>query len=160
MKLANLASEDDQFHPALFALRAQRVPALRGKRLPPNQKIEKQMSEKPTRKGSTNIRVCVTPDEKKEIEFNAKNVGLSTSAYLRNIGLGLSVRGVLDQKAVIELSKVNGDLGRLGGLLKMWLTNDERLAIFNQDQLKASILESLGKITEIQNQMLEKVKKV
>lgn len=118
------------------------------------------MSEKKTRKGSTTIRVCALPEEKKEIEQNARNVGLSTSAYLRNVGLGLSVRGVLDQQAVIELSKVNGDLGRLGGLLKMWLSNDERLAVFNQEQLKASILEALEKISVIQDEMLAKVKQI
>lgn len=106
------------------------------------------------------IRVCCLPEEKKLIEDNAKAVGLSASSYLRNIGMGMQVRGVLDQKAVVELSKVNGDLGRLGGLLKMWLSNDERLAIFKKDQVETSIREALEKIQALQDQMFEAVKKL
>lgn len=74
--------------------------------------------------------------------------------------MGMQVRGVLDQKAVVELSKVNGDLGRLGGLLKMWLSNDERLAIFKKDQVEASIREALEKIQVLQDQMFDAVKKL
>jgi len=111
-----------------------------------------------TRKGSPPIKVWLLPEEKEGIEESARRVGLSASAYLRNIGLGLTVRGVLDQHAVIELSKINGDLGRLGGLLKMWLSNDERLAVFKQDQIQHSILDALVQIRSIQDGMLEKVK--
>lgn len=94
------------------------------------------------------------------IDQNAKNVGLSTSTYLRNIGIGIEVKGILDQKAVGDMAKVNADLGRLGGLLKMWLSNDERLAMFNQEQVKASILEALGKIKTAQDELLKTVKRL
>lgn len=100
------------------------------------------------------------PEEKKLIDQNAKNVGLSTSTYLRNIGIGIEVKGILDQKAVGDMAKVNADLGRLGGLLKMWLSNDERLAMFNQEQVKASILEALGKIKTAQDELLKTVKRL
>lgn len=113
-----------------------------------------------TRKNSTCIRVWCMPEEKKMIDQNAKNVGLSTSTYLRNIGIGIEVKGILDQKAVGDMAKVNADLGRLGGLLKMWLSNDERLAMFNQEQVKASILEALGKIKTAQDELLKTVKRL
>lgn len=80
-----------------------------------------------TRKGSPPIYVWVLPEEKQAIETKARQCGLSTSAYLRAIGLSLPVKSVLDQEAVADLVKVNADQGRLGGLLKMWLTNDEKL---------------------------------
>lgn len=113
-----------------------------------------------TRKGSPPIKVWVLPTEKKRIEDNARDVGLSVSEYLRNVGMGVQVKGVLDQQAVVELSKVNGDLGRLGGLLKMWLSNDERLAIFKKDQVETSIRDALKNIHELQNQMFDAVKKL
>lgn len=113
-----------------------------------------------TRKGSPHIKVWVLPSEKEAIEENARAVGLSVSTYLRNVGMGTQVRGVLDQRAVVELSKVNGDLGRLGGLLKMWLSNDERLAIFKRDQVETSIREALEKIQALQDQMFDAVKKL
>jgi hypothetical protein len=118
------------------------------------------MSETPTRKGSLPIKVWVLPEEKALIEAQAKACALSTSAYLRNVGLGFQVKGVLDQQAVIELAKVNGDLGRLGGLLKLWLTNDEKLSIYDRVQLNQTILGVLDQIQDLQAVLLEKVKRI
>ena len=35
--------------------------------------------------------------------------------------MGYQVDSIVDIKQVNELSRVNADLGRLGGLLKLWL---------------------------------------
>jgi len=118
------------------------------------------MREPVTRKGSTPIKVWVLPDEKREIEANARTHGMSASAFLRRVGLGMTAKSVLDQQAIIELAKVNGDMGRLGGLLKMWLTNDEKLAIYDREQLNQTILGVLAKISEVQHALLEKANKV
>ena len=72
------------------------------------------------------MRVPVLPDEEAEIKRLAASVGLPVAAYLRNVGLGYQVPGILDNKRVEELARINGDLGRLGGLLKLWLTDDVR----------------------------------
>ena len=56
-------------------------------------------------------------DERARIEERAKAVGLSVSTYLRTAGLGHPIKSVLDHAAVMDLAKVNGDKGRLGGLL-------------------------------------------
>lgn len=45
------------------------------------------------------------------------------SAFLRTAGLGHPIRSSLDYTAALELAKVNGDQGRLGGLLKLWLVD-------------------------------------
>jgi len=113
-----------------------------------------------TRKNGRHLRVPVLPEEEDAIKANAKAAGLTIAAYLRNVGLGYEIKGVLDQQAVAELAKVNADLGRLGGLLKMWLTNDERLAMYDSAQLSQTILGALEKIKEIQGVLLEKVKKI
>ncbi|MBQ23569.1 MAG: hypothetical protein CL546_01365 [Alcanivorax sp.] len=67
-----------------------------------------------TRKSVEPIKVLVLPEEKKAIGDKAKSAGLSVSTYLRNVGLGTPVIGVADQEAVLELVKINADLGRLG----------------------------------------------
>ena len=86
--------------------------------------------KKPTRKGSTPIVVRVTPDEKAIIESYAQQTGQSTSAYLRLLGQGYVPKSIMDYGKVMELARINGDLGRLGGLLKLWLTNvSERLSL-------------------------------
>ena len=109
------------------------------------------MSEekKPTRKKGRHLRVPVLPDEEAQIKKLAAAAGLSVAAYLRNVGLGYQVKGILDNKRDEKLAKVNGDLGRLGGLLKLWLTDDRRTAPYG----KATILAVLSKIESTQEQM-------
>lgn len=113
-----------------------------------------------TRKETPPIKVYCLPEERALIEENAKQHGLSASSFLRNVGLGVKVSGVLDQDAIGELAKINADLGRLGGLLKMWLTNDERLALYNKAQLAQTIFGTLEKINTIQDVLLEKARSV
>lgn len=72
------------------------------------------------------LRVWVAPEEKEQIQTNAESCNLSCSAYLRQLGLGYIPASKLDATAMRQLAKVNGDMGRLGGLLKMMLTNQER----------------------------------
>ena len=69
------------------------------------------------------MKVFVTDDERSRIEERAKATGLSVSAYLRTAGLGHPIKSVIDHAAVMDLAKVNGDQGRLGGLLKLWLVD-------------------------------------
>jgi len=80
-----------------------------------------------TRKNGRHLRVPVLPDEEIEIKANAARAGLSIAEYLRRLGLGYQLTTTIDQQSILELSKINADLGRLGGLLKLWLSNDERL---------------------------------
>ena len=95
------------------------------------------------------LRVPVLPDEEEQIKRNAQAAGKSVAAYLRSVGLGYQVRGILDNRRVEELARINGDLGRLGGLLKLWLTNDERTAAFGD----ATICAVLAKIEATQQTM-------
>ena len=53
------------------------------------------------------------------------------------VGQGYQVKGVTDFENVRDLVRVNGDLGRLGGLLKLWLTDDPRTARFGDDTIRA-----------------------
>lgn len=78
------------------------------------------------RSGENRITVWLLPEEKALIQRKAKAHDLKDSAYLRTLGLNLPIKSTVDQAAVLELARVNGDLGRLGGLLKRWLTNQDR----------------------------------
>lgn len=110
----------------------------------------------PTRKGSPPVKVYCLPDEKRALELAAKSVGMSISTYLRRVGLGYQVRGILDNKRVEELARINGDLGRLGGLLKLWLIDDVRTRHFGG----ATLLAVLSKIEDTQDRMHEVMKEV
>jgi hypothetical protein len=106
-------------------------------------------SSKATRKHSPPIKVYCLPHESDAIKAQARAVGLPAAAYLRNVGLGMEVKSVLDYARVDDLAKINADLGRLGGLLKLWLTNDERLRQVKVAELRAL----LAKIERNQDQL-------
>nr|WP_198144092.1 conjugal transfer transcriptional regulator TraJ [Gilvimarinus agarilyticus] len=105
--------------------------------------------ERITRKSSTPIKVYCLPEEKEQIEAQAKRAGMSAARYLREVGQGYHISGVVDYEQVRELARINGDLGRLGGLLKLWLTDDVRTAQFGQ----STILAVLGRIEATQEEM-------
>jgi hypothetical protein len=114
------------------------------------------MSQKPTRKNSPPVRVYCLPEERAQLQASARAARKSVSAYLLNIGLGYPVRSIVDGRRVEELLRVNADLGRLGGLLKLWLTNDERTAAFGESMLRGL----LAKIEATQNELLDVVRTV
>ena len=62
---------------------------------------------------------------------------MSVARFLREVGRGYRVRGIVDFEQVRELARINGDLGRLGGLLKLWLTDDVRTARFGEATVQA-----------------------
>lgn len=114
----------------------------------------------PTRKGSPAIKVRVLPDEKALIEAMAKDVGMSASSYLRLVGMGHQPNSLIDVEQARELVRVNGDLGRLGGLLKLWLTDDTKLDALKPENTPAIIRGVLKRIEANQEQMDEIIKTV
>ena len=90
-----------------------------------------------TRKASPVAKVYCLPHERQELQMQAKATGLSLSSYLLKVGLGYQVPGILDNKKVEELARINGDLGRLGGLLKLWLTDDPKTAHIGAHTIRA-----------------------
>jgi len=109
-----------------------------------------------TRKGSTPIKVYCLPDEKAQITENAKAAGVSLSTFLLRVGVGYHVPTVLDYQRIEDLAKINGDLGRLGGLLKLWLTNDERLRLVRADEIRV-VLTKIERNQESMRTMMQKV---
>ena len=69
------------------------------------------------------LKTFVSPEERLAIETKAQAAGLSVSAYLRAAALGARLKSVHDHKAMLALLQLNADQGRLGGLLKLWLTS-------------------------------------
>lgn len=114
------------------------------------------MSEKCTRKNTPPVKVYCLPDERAQLQANARAARKTLSTYLLNVGLGYQVRDVLDGRRVEELLRINADLGRLGGLLKLWLTNDERTSAFGAATIRAL----LAKIEATQDGLLEVVREV
>lgn len=109
-----------------------------------------------TRKNTTPIKVYCMPEERDAIKANAAATGYTASNYLLRVGIGYPIKSILDNTRVEELMKINGDLGRLGGLLKLWLTNDERTAAFGEPTIRAL----LSKINDNQDAIYEVARQV
>ena len=108
------------------------------------------------RKDYQPIKVYCFPDEKQTIDQQATSTGLSKSSYLLRVGMGYPIRSIVDHHQVEELVKINGDLGRLGGLLKLWLSKDTPIAGIEAHTVR----ETLKKIDQAQDQMLALMQRV
>lgn len=108
-------------------------------------------ARKDTRRSNAPIKVYCTPAEREQIEVNARKTGLTRSSYLLKIGMNYRVTGIVDNQQVERLAKINGDLGRLGGLIKLWLSNDRRTRELGKETLQAV----LGKINDTQHEMIK-----
>ena len=117
------------------------------------------MTVSQTRKNSTPIKVYCLPDEKAQIQENAEASGLSVASFIRKVAMGYQVESIVDIDQVVELSRVNADLGRLGGLLKLWLANDPRTVDFSHSLIKtllAKIESTRQELRNIMDRILDK----
>ena len=87
------------------------------------------------------IKLYVSDIELQVIMQNANKASLSLSTFGKKVCLGYEINSKIDSKSVLDLIKVNADLGRLGGLLKLWLTTPDRNEFEVRKLLKS--LESL-----------------
>ncbi len=76
------------------------------------------------------IKMYLTPGEFGEIRASADRAGLSLSTFSKRVCLGFTVPSLEHQEARLELRRLKGDLGRLGGLVKQALANGaDRLTV-------------------------------
>ena len=99
------------------------------------------------------VKFRASTEEVEAIAAQARTVGMSVGAYLRAVGAGYQPRAVADQDRIDAMLKVNGDLGRLGGLLKLWLSDDAKLNQFDRGQVRQAILAALRRIDENQGSL-------
>ena len=113
--------------------------------------------KKPEEIRSAFLQVRVRPDEKEHIEKSAALANMSTGAFMRSVSLGVEIRSKIDQQAVIDLAKVAGNQGRLGGILKKIITLAENTSVHPSE-----IRPTLRKIEIAQEeirQIIEELKK-
>jgi hypothetical protein len=97
------------------------------------------------------IKSYLTAEEYEKIQALAESYGTSVSCYVKNVCLSKKMKSTIDQKAVLDLLKVAGDLGRLGGLFKLGL-NQEKFSLKEIEPLLNSILELKEELaTKIKN---------
>ena len=66
------------------------------------------------------------------------------------------IKSMVDIQKAHELVRINGDLGRFGGLLKLWLSDDAKTAELSA----AEIRHLLAKVEETQAEMHSVLKEI
>jgi hypothetical protein len=103
------------------------------------------------------IRARVTEHEYNHIKLKSQNMGLPLSAYIRNIAMNYPVKSVADQNALNALLSTRADLGRVGGLLKLALSQKTPLGDISTvevEQLLHDIEDKAQKLLLISEQLL------
>ena len=97
------------------------------------------------------INIRLTELEYQELTQKAEGYGLTLSRYLRDLGMNYPMTCIVDQKAVHSLLKVAGDMGRLGGLFKHWLVqNEDSKMNFSQKRSYEDIDKIVDEILDLQ----------
>ena len=101
-------------------------------------------------RAGTPIKVQVTADERKAIQGTARKVRLPVSALLRKLALGYEPPSMIDLDTLSTLTRLRGDFGRLGGLLKLWLVDAPGQAV-PESEVRAALNMILAKQGELSN---------
>ena len=67
------------------------------------------------------VKSYLTPNEYETVSASARLARLSLSKYVKEACLSCEITSTVDKEAVLALLKVNADMSRLGGLLKLAL---------------------------------------
>jgi hypothetical protein len=113
------------------------------------------------RKRQAHIMIRVTEEEKEQIHFKAKLTGHPhrTGTFIRKAVLNYPLRSVVDEYAVDQLIRSRADLGRLGGLFKLWLTkNQENKVLKLGDHTFEDVEALVQEIESKQEKLLEYAK--
>jgi hypothetical protein len=118
--------------------------------------VMKKRSERRKRQGHFLIRVH--EEEAERITDNAAAAQLKVPEFLRRLGQGFVPQSRIDQQAIRELCHSVADLGRLGGLLKLWMSETRASTSHGENVDLKSIEEVWRDIQIISGQLKDKVK--
>lgn len=76
------------------------------------------------------------------IKQKAMFCSMSPAHYARNLAMNYPIRSMVDQMAFLELGKCRNDLNRLGGLLKIYLSDKDK-ALGRDDEFINALLEEI-----------------
>lgn len=95
-------------------------------------------------------------DEVKIIDKKAEECAISRSQYIRQTAIGTVPRSQLDKQVIHQLFLLQGDIGRLGGLFKLWLTRNEDIAMHEKLNISELVME-INNLKEAINQLILKL---
>lgn len=112
------------------------------------------VSKKIKRVRDTQFTVRVTHEEKKLINENASATTHKNGASLmRELGLGFQPKSIVDKHVADELSKLSGQLGKIGGLLKLSTMKLDDADFRNVEKLESDLVVLREEIAGVRGQI-------
>lgn len=105
---------------------------------------------------TTIVTLRMSKDERTKIDEKADACSLSRSAYIRQTALGIVPKSNLDNQVIHALAKLNGDVGRVGGLLKLWLSREEDALLHHTMNVRELIAE-IANLKEAIHKVIDKL---
>ena len=102
---------------------------------------KKKKSER--RRRNSLLQVRVSEEELSLIAGRANACGITCSGYLRQLGMGFLPTSKLDRTSIREICGVAGNLGRLGGLQKLWLSMKRNDSAAHLDSVSIRSIDAL-----------------
>jgi hypothetical protein len=68
-----------------------------------------------------------------------------------------TLQSTIDQRAILDLVKINADLGRFGGLIKMWLTTNADFESLSAQGLQRKLENTLSDVRQLQKKMSDRL---
>ena len=100
------------------------------------------------------VMVRMDEDEALKVKQKAAGAGITVAALMRTTSLGYRPTSILDNEHIRQLIRVRGDQGRLGGLLKLWLTKETLQKDIDKEKIKKlDILKLLANLGETQQEV-------
>jgi hypothetical protein len=97
------------------------------------------------------LKTYLSAEEHAQVSEQAARARMSLSAFAKHMCLHGQVHGLDRQQAILELLKTRADLGRLGGLFKLALTQSGNYSTIEIRQL-------LRNIEAMQKEIISKIK--
>jgi hypothetical protein len=106
------------------------------------------MEVQPMRQGHQNktilISIRLNHREREQLARYASECDMGLSSYIRSTALKYHPKSHVDLNTVLELIRLRGDLGRLGGLLKLWLADDYKAYYANKINIPVLLEKTLA----------------
>jgi len=106
------------------------------------------------------IFIRLNSEEIELIKNKSENHGLTTSSFLRNLALNYPVHSITDERVAHNILKVNSELGKIGGLLKLLIKESKENRDIELMQKVGKVLDKLSKTQDtLRYQSLQIIKK-
>lgn len=78
------------------------------------------------------IRLRVSNDQHERLRRIAQNAGITVSDILRRSAMGIKIPDATEKETLKELRGLRGDIGRVGGLLKLTISTIQKFDNLNE----------------------------